>query len=115
MIDEEGEDNGQDIQRPLRTLRRPDVLQVFQDVVEQNCVVAVVVGDVGEEGDVVVGDAECVVVHYDLKSRKKSIISAVQKLYFYVNLNFHFIWRKNGFFLSFLKKRKSKKKFFLHF
>ena len=71
MIDEEGEDNGQDIQRPLRTLPRPGVLQVFQDVVEQNCVVAVVVGDVGEEGDVFVGDAECVVVHYDLKSRKK--------------------------------------------
>ena len=44
---------------------------MFQDVVERNCVVAVVVGDVGEEGDVVVGDAECVVVHYDLKSRKK--------------------------------------------
>ena len=71
MTDEEGADNGQDIQRPLRTLRRPDVLQVFQDVVERNCVVAVVVGDVGEEGDVVVGDAECVVVHYDLKRRKK--------------------------------------------
>ena len=71
MTDKEVADNGQDIQRPLRTLRRPDVLQVFQDVVERNCVVAVVVGDVGEEGDVVVGDAECVVVHYDLKSRKK--------------------------------------------
>ena len=64
MIDEEGEDNGKDIQRPLRTLRRPGVLQVFQDAVERNCVV-VVVGDVGEEGDVV-EDAECVVVHYDL-------------------------------------------------
>ena len=87
---------------------------MFQDVVERNCVVAVVVGDVGEEGDVVVGDAECVVVHYDLKSRKK-VISAVQKLYFYVNLNFHFIWRKNGFFLSFLKKQKSNKIFFLYF
>ena len=67
MTDKEVADNGQDIQRPLRTLRRPDVLQVFQDVVERNCVVAVVVvGDVGEEGDVVVEDAECVVVHYDL-------------------------------------------------
>ena len=79
MTDEEGADNGQDIQRPLRTLRRPYVLQVFQDAVERNCVV-VVVGDVGEEGDVVVEDAECVVVHYDLK-RRKSIIS-VQKFHY---------------------------------
>ena len=76
MTDEEGADNGQDIQRPLRTLRRPGVLQVFQDAVERNCVVVVVVvGDVGEEGDVVVEDAECVVVHYDLKRRKKYIFS----------------------------------------
>ena len=81
MTDEEGADNGQDIQRPLRTLRRPGVLQVFQDAVERNCVVVVVVGDVGEEGDVVVEDAECVVVvHYDLK-RRKSIIS-VQKFHY---------------------------------
>ena len=79
MTDEEGADNGQDIQRPLRTLRRPYVLQVFQDAVERNCVV-VVVGDVGEERDVVVEDAECVVVHYDLK-RRKSIIS-VQKFHY---------------------------------
>ena len=79
MTDEEGADNGQDIQRPLRTLRRPYVLQVFQDAVERNCVV-VVVGDVGEERDVVVEDAECVVVHYDLK-RIKSIIS-VQKFHY---------------------------------
>ena len=78
MTDEEGADNGQDIQRPLRTLRRPYVLQVFQDAVERNCVV--VVGDVGEERDVVVEDAECVVVHYDLK-RRKSIIS-VQKFHY---------------------------------
>ena len=80
MTDEEGADNGQDIQRPLRTLRRPYVLQVFQDAVERNCVVVVVVGDVGEERDVVVEDAECVVVHYDLK-RRKSIIS-VQKFHY---------------------------------